>query len=139
MVEVGYYARISKLSIRDTLLAMKEAGVDSLPGGGAEIFAPRVRKVICDHKVSGQMWLKIARTAHEIGLRSNATMLYGHIETPEERVDHLLRSARLAGRNARLRDLYSAAVSSRQYGAEPCAEADGLRRFEGNRCLTSPP
>jgi len=90
MVEVGYYARISKLSIRDTLLAMKDAGVDSLPGGGAEIFHPRVRKVICDHKVSGQMWLQIARTAHEIGLRSNATMLYGHIETPEERVDHLL-------------------------------------------------
>jgi aminodeoxyfutalosine synthase len=90
MVEVGYYARISKLSIRDTLLAMKGAGVDSLPGGGAEIFHPRVRKIICDHKVSGQMWLQIARTAHEIGLRSNATMLYGHIETPEERVDHLL-------------------------------------------------
>jgi aminodeoxyfutalosine synthase len=54
MVEVGYYARISKLSIRDTLLAMKNAGVDSLPGGGAEIFHPRVRKIICDHKVSGQ-------------------------------------------------------------------------------------
>lgn len=90
MVEVGYYARISKLSIRDTLLAMKQAGADSLPGGGAEIFHPRVRKVICDHKVSGQMWLQIARTAHEVGLRSNATMLYGHIETPEERVDHLL-------------------------------------------------
>ncbi len=90
MVEVGYFARISKLSIRDTLLALKEAGVDSLPGGGAEIFHPRVRKVICDHKVSGQQWLNIARTAHEIGLRSNATMLYGHIETEEERVDHLL-------------------------------------------------
>jgi aminodeoxyfutalosine synthase len=91
MVEVHYYARISKLSIRDTLLKMKEAGVDSLPGGGAEIFHPRVRKIICDHKVSGQMWLQIARTAHEIGLRSNATMLYGHVETIEERVDHLLR------------------------------------------------
>src|SRR5277367_2702860 len=90
MVEVGYYARIAKLSIRDTLLKMKEAGVDSLPGGGAEIFNPRVRKVICDHKVSGTMWLQIARTAHEIGLHSNATMLYGHVETLEERVDHLL-------------------------------------------------
>jgi len=90
MVEVGYYARISKLSIRDTLLAMKEAGVDSLPGGGAEIFNPRVRKIICDHKVSGRMWLQIASTAHEIGLRSNATMLYGHVETHEERVEHML-------------------------------------------------
>jgi aminodeoxyfutalosine synthase len=90
MVEVGYYARISKLSIRDTLMKVKQAGVDSLPGGGAEIFHPRVRKIICDHKVSGQMWLQIARTAHEVGLRSNATMLYGHIENAEERVDHLL-------------------------------------------------
>jgi aminodeoxyfutalosine synthase len=91
MVEVGYFARIAKLSVRDTLLKMKEAGVDSLPGGGAEIFHPRVRKIICDHKVSGQMWLNIARQAHEIGLRSNATMLYGHVETEEERVDHLLK------------------------------------------------
>jgi len=90
MVEVGYFSRISKLSIRDTLLALKDAGVDSLPGGGAEIFNPRVRKIICDHKVSGQQWLNIARTAHQIGLRSNATMLYGHIETDEERVEHLL-------------------------------------------------
>ncbi|HEV2522727.1 MAG TPA: aminofutalosine synthase MqnE [Candidatus Acidoferrales bacterium] len=90
MVEVGYFSRISKLSIRDTLLALKEAGVDSLPGGGAEIFNPRVRKIICDHKVSGQQWLNIARTAHEIGLKSNATMLYGHVETEEERVEHML-------------------------------------------------
>ena len=79
-----------KLSIRDTLVKMKEAGVGSLPGGGAEIFHPRVRRIICDHKVSGRMWLQIARTAHEIGLRSNATMLFGHVETLEERVDHLV-------------------------------------------------
>src|SRR5260221_3061982 len=91
MVEVGYFARIAKLSVRDTLLKMKEAGVDSLPGGGAEIFHPRVRKIICDHKVSWQMWLSIARQAHEIGLRSNATMLYCHVETEEERVDHLVK------------------------------------------------
>jgi len=91
MVEVHYFARIAKLSIRDTLLKMKEAGVDSLPGGGAEIFHPRVRRIICDHKVSGRMWISIARTAHELGLRSNATMLYGHVETFEERVDHLLK------------------------------------------------
>lgn len=90
MVEVQYFAKIAKLSIEDTLRAMKDAGVDSLPGGGAEIFHPRVRKVICDHKTSGQMWLSIARTAHQVGLRSNATMLYGHIENDEERVDHLL-------------------------------------------------
>jgi len=91
MVEVHYLSRIAKLPVRDVLVKLKEAGLGSLPGGGAEIFHPRVRKVICDHKTSGQMWLQIARTAHELGLHSNATMLYGHIETEEERVDHLLK------------------------------------------------
>ena len=91
MVEVHYFARIAKLSIEDTLRKMKEAGVDSCPGGGAEIFHPRVRKIICDHKTSGQMWLSTAKKAHEAGLRSNATMLYGHVETEEERVDHLVK------------------------------------------------
>ncbi len=90
MVEVHYFARIAKLSIDETLLKMKEAGVDSCPGGGAEIFHPRVRRIICDHKVSGRMWLNMAKKAHRIGLRSNATMLYGHVETAEERVDHLV-------------------------------------------------
>jgi aminodeoxyfutalosine synthase len=90
MVEVHYFSRIAKLSIEETLRKMKEAGVDSCPGGGAEIFHPRVRKIICDHKTSGQMWLSTAKKAHEVGLRSNATMLYGHVETEEERVDHLI-------------------------------------------------
>jgi aminodeoxyfutalosine synthase len=91
MVEVHYFARIAKLSIEEVLHKMKDAGVDSCPGGGAEIFHPRVRKIICDHKTSGQMWLSTARKAHEAGLRSNATMLYGHVETEEERVDHLVK------------------------------------------------
>jgi aminodeoxyfutalosine synthase len=91
MVEVHYFSRIAKLSIEETLRKMKEAGVDSCPGGGAEIFHPRVRKIICDHKTSGQMWLSTAKKAHEVGLRSNATMLYGHVETEEERVDHLIK------------------------------------------------
>ncbi|HTZ75549.1 MAG TPA: aminofutalosine synthase MqnE [Candidatus Aquilonibacter sp.] len=97
-VEVHYYSRLAKISLRDVLVKMKEAGVDSLPGGGAEIFHPRVRRIICDHKVSGTMWLQIARTAHELGMRSNATMLYGHVETNEERVDHLLRLRELQDR-----------------------------------------
>jgi aminodeoxyfutalosine synthase len=91
MVEVHYFARIAKLSIEEVLHKMKEAGVDSCPGGGAEIFHPRVRKIICDHKTSGQMWLSTAKKTHQAGLRSNATMLYGHVETEEERVDHLLK------------------------------------------------
>ena len=91
MVEVHYFARIAQLSIEEVLHKMKEAGVDSCPGGGAEIFHPRVRKIICDHKTSGQMWLSTAKKTHEAGLRSNATMLYGHVETEEERVDHLIK------------------------------------------------
>jgi aminodeoxyfutalosine synthase len=91
MVEVHYFSRIAKLSVEEVFRKMKEAGVDSCPGGGAEIFHPRVRKIICDHKTSGQMWLNTAKKAHEAGLRSNATMLYGHVETEEERVDHLIK------------------------------------------------
>ncbi|MGC1617638.1 MAG: aminofutalosine synthase MqnE [Candidatus Acidiferrum sp.] len=91
MVEVHYFSRIAKISIEEVLVKMKEAGVDSCPGGGAEIFHPRVRKIICDHKTSGQMWLNTAKKAHEAGLRSNATMLYGHVETEEERADHLVK------------------------------------------------
>ncbi|HXJ93158.1 MAG TPA: aminofutalosine synthase MqnE [Terriglobia bacterium] len=89
-VEIGYYAHMTRLSVREVLERMKEAGLGSLPGGGAEIFAPAVRRVICDHKIGAYMWLKIHRTAHELGLHSNATMLYGHIESAEDRVDHLL-------------------------------------------------
>jgi aminodeoxyfutalosine synthase len=94
-VEIGYYAHITRLSIREVLERMKEAGLGSLPGGGAEIFAPAVRRVICDHKIGAHAWLKIHRTAHELGLHSNATMLYGHIESAEDRVDHLLQLRKL--------------------------------------------
>src|ERR1700682_2619818 len=91
MVEVAYLAKRAKLSIKETLEQMKSAGVDSLPGGGAEIFADRVRHVICDHKIDGDQWLGTARAAHQIGLKSNATMLYGHVENDEDRVDHLMK------------------------------------------------
>src|SRR5437588_1605660 len=91
MVEVAYLARRGKLSIQQTLEQLKTAGVDSLPGGGAEIFAARVRSIICDHKIDGSEWLETARMAHKMGFRSNATMLYGHIENDEDRVDHLLK------------------------------------------------
>ena len=71
--------------------SLMDAGVDSLPGGGAEIFNDRVRRIICDHKIDGSQWLDVARTAHQLGLKSNCTMLYGHIETEEDRVDHLVK------------------------------------------------
>jgi aminodeoxyfutalosine synthase len=91
MVEVAYLARRAKLSIEDTLVKMRDAGVDSMPGGGAEIFAARVRSIICDHKIDGEEWLTTARLAHKLGFKTNATMLYGHIENDEDRVDHLLK------------------------------------------------
>jgi aminodeoxyfutalosine synthase len=91
MVEVAYLAKRAKLSIAETLMQLKDAGVDSLPGGGAEIFADRVRHIICDHKIDGDQWLETARLAHNIGLKSNATMLYGHVENDEDRVDHLMK------------------------------------------------
>jgi aminodeoxyfutalosine synthase len=91
MVEIGYFAQRSKITTREVLVRLKEAGMDSLPGGGAEIFSDRVRRIICDHKITGEQWINVAREAHQLGLHSNCTMLYGHIETEEDRVDHLLR------------------------------------------------
>jgi aminodeoxyfutalosine synthase len=90
-VEIEYFSRISGMSIKETFMDMKNAGLGSLPGGGAEIFAERTRKRICPEKISGDKWLEVMETAHGIGLRSNATMLYGHIESVEERIDHLIR------------------------------------------------
>ena len=94
-VEIGYFSHLTRLSIREVLERLKDAGLDSLPGGGAEIFAPAVRRVICDHKIGAYTWLKVHRLAHELGMPSNATMLYGHIEKAEDRVDHLLQLRKL--------------------------------------------
>lgn len=91
MVEVAFLAKRAKVSIPEALRQMKEAGVDSCPGGGAEIFADRVRHIICDHKIDGSEWLETARMVHQAGLRSNATMLYGHVENEEDRVDHMVK------------------------------------------------
>lgn len=90
-VEVDYFSRISGLSIEETLEKLKEAGVDIMPGGGAEIFNSEVRAKICPEKISGERWLEIIKTAHNLGIKTNATMLYGHVESYEDRVDHLLR------------------------------------------------
>ena len=90
-VELFYYHQHYGMSVADVLTQLREAGLDSLPGGGAEIFAERVRRKICDDKANAAEWLDVHRTAHKMGLRSNCTMLYGTIETLEERVDHMLR------------------------------------------------
>jgi aminodeoxyfutalosine synthase len=91
MVELDFLSQRSKLPVDEVMRRLVAAGLGSCPGGGAEIFAERVRAVICDHKTSGERWLEIARSVHGLGIVSNCTMLYGHIETAEERVDHLMR------------------------------------------------
>ncbi len=90
-VELDYMIRKAKLSLEDGMKQLKEAGLQSLPGGGAEIFAPEVREVICADKVDADGWLHIHELAHGLGMHSNATMLYGHIEKYEHRIDHMSR------------------------------------------------
>jgi aminodeoxyfutalosine synthase len=94
-VEIAFFADIYKMTDREVLERLRQAGLDSLPGGGAEIFAPRVRKKIAHDKADADRYLSIHRIAHEMGIRTNVTMLYGHIETYAERVDHMLRSRAL--------------------------------------------
>jgi aminodeoxyfutalosine synthase len=89
-VEVAHLARLERMPVVDVLRAMQEAGVTSLPGGGAEVFSPAARRTIADRKLSGHEWLAVHREAHRLGIPSNCTMLYGHVETLEDRVDHLL-------------------------------------------------
>jgi aminodeoxyfutalosine synthase len=90
-VEWDWFSRMTGRPTRDILAEFKDAGLGSLPGGGAEIFHPEVRDKICEHKADADAWFRIHREAHELGLRSNATMLYGHIEEPRHRIDHLCR------------------------------------------------
>ncbi len=90
-VEIAYLAETTGMSVREVLLRLKKVGLTSLPGGGGEIFNEKTRKKVCPHKISGEQWLEIMGTAHSLGIKSNATMLYGHIETDADIVDHILR------------------------------------------------
>ncbi len=90
-VEIEYYSHHYRMTLREVLEKLIEAGLEAMPGGGAEIFADRVRKKICDEKSTAEGWLAVHEIAHELGLMTNATLLYGHIETYAERVDHLMR------------------------------------------------
>ena len=88
-VEIAHLARIEKISEREVLMAMKDAGLTSLPGGGAEVFSTAVRATIAERKLTGEEWLRVHRVAHELGIPTNCTMLYGHVETAEDRIEHL--------------------------------------------------
>ncbi len=89
-VEIAHLGERAGLSVKDTLVALKQAGLGSMPGGGAEVFSSRVRKELCPDKLEGEGWLGVMREAHRLGLKSNATMLYGHMESAGERIDHML-------------------------------------------------
>ena len=88
-VEIAHIARIDKMSIEDVLTGLRDAGLDTLPGGGAEVFGKGVRMAIADKKLAASDWIDVHRTAHRLGIRSNCTMLYGHVESIEDRVEHL--------------------------------------------------
>jgi len=94
-VEIAHIARIEKMSVEEVLVALREAGLDTLPGGGAEVFGRGVRMEIAQKKLAGEEWIDVHRTAHRLGIRSNCTMLYGHVETLEDRVEHLSMLRRL--------------------------------------------
>ena len=101
-VEIAFFADLYQMTDEGVLRALQEAGLDSLPGGGAEIFAERVRRKICHDKCGADRYLEIHGLAHRLGMRSNITMLYGHIETLAERVDHMLRTRELQDRTGGL-------------------------------------
>src|SRR5512138_1460470 len=90
-IEIHFFAEKFGKSYEQVLRELQAAGMDTMPGGGAEIFAPRVRRKICDEKATADQWLEIHRTAHRLGIKTNSTMLYGHIERLDERVDHMRR------------------------------------------------
>ncbi|MDP2278870.1 MAG: CofH family radical SAM protein, partial [Nitrospirota bacterium] len=96
--EIEYMSRISGKSVFDTLTALRKHGLDTMPGGGAEIFDVGVRNQLCPEKLSSEGWLNVMETAHKAGIKTNATMLYGHVETYEQRVDHLMRLRELQDR-----------------------------------------
>jgi aminodeoxyfutalosine synthase len=137
-VEIEWMARISKQSVEDVLIRLKEAGLTALPGGGAEVFSERVRNKLFPLKIGANEWLAVHRTAHRLGIPSNATMLYGHIETPEERWRHLellrtLQDESLQSRHPRVSGDPSGTLDSRppqgpSGGPPSCVEG----RFRGN-------
>jgi aminodeoxyfutalosine synthase len=90
-IEIAYFAELTSMSLREVLETLQEAGLDMIPGGGAEVFADRVRYKVCREKADADRWFEVHETAHALGIPTNATLLYGHIETVEERVDHILR------------------------------------------------
>ena len=125
-VEWDWFSRLTGRPTRDILAEFKDAGLGSLPGGGAEIFHPEVRDKICEHKADADAWLRIHREAHELGLRSNATVLYGHIEEARHRVDHLIRLRELQDQTGGFQTLIPLAFHPDNTGLSHIAKASIL-------------
>jgi aminodeoxyfutalosine synthase len=125
-VEWDWFARLTGRPTRDLLAEFKEAGLGSLPGGGAEIFHPDVRDRICEHKADADAWIRIHREAHQLGLRSNATMLYGHIEETRHRIDHLLRLRALQDETGGFQTFIPLAFHPDNTGLSHIPKASGL-------------
>jgi aminodeoxyfutalosine synthase len=137
-VEIFYFSSLYGMTVEEVLRRLVAAGLGSLPGGGAEIFADRVRRKICADKVDAAGWLEVHRTAHRLGLRSNCTMLYGHIETDEERVDHLLRLRALQDETGGFQTLIPLAFHNENNALEQLpgpTGVDDLRVFAVSRLL----
>ena len=135
-VELDYMITRTGLTLEEGLRYLKDYGLDSIPGGGAEIFDEKLRKIICDEKSSSQLWLKIHETAHRIGIQSNATILYGHMETYKHRIDHLERLRALqdktGGFNAFIPLKYKKSNNSMSYLGEVSIIED-LRNYAVSR------
>ena len=125
-VEIAYFAQLSGKSEAAVLAELKEAGLGSLPGGGAEIFADRVRRKICPEKIDADEWLAVHGAAHEVGLNTNATMLYGHIETAGDRIDHLIRLREQQDRTGGFLTFIPLAFHPQNTRYEKIAKASGI-------------
>ncbi len=125
-VELDWFARMTGRPMRSILEEMIEAGLGSLPGGGAEIFHPEVRDRICEHKADAGRWIDIHRTAHSLGIRSNATMLYGHLENSFHRVDHLIRLRELQDETGGFQTFVPLAFHPENTGLSEIKKASGV-------------
>ncbi len=123
--EIYDIAQRCGLSYREVLVQLKDAGLDGMPGGGAEIFAPKTRKKICADKIDAETWLEIHEIAHGLGLRTNATMLYGHVETDEDRVDHVLRLRELQDKTKGFYSFIPLAYNAENTPMQKLGEAGG--------------
>jgi aminodeoxyfutalosine synthase len=135
-VEIDYFARLTGQSAAQVVAELKTAGLGSMPGGGAEIFAPRVRERICPEKISGERWLEIIETVHRAGLKTNATMLFGHLEEYADRVDHLARLRRLQDRTGGFQAFIPLAFqpdNTRVPGAKGVGGVDALKTLAISR------